>query len=291
MGLKKGNSMQVSEMMQYSVLTTTPDSTLALAWRLLEDHRIRHLPVVSEGHLVGLVTDRDIRSAAPASAPLPSRDERTIYMGTTPVSSCMTQDVITVNPETDMTVATQRMLNGRFGCLPVLAQHRLVGIITEIDLLRGYLTDVVPMAREMAVLDAMQDLLILVTPEDLVSTAYQRMQGGIVRHLPIVDEAEQLVGVITDRDIRQAVAESEVAVVAESLTERLGMRTVNDLMTTDVVTVRSETSLTEAAECFLAHKFGCLPVIREDRTLAGILTVTDVLGLYVAQAGLGGPHL
>jgi CBS domain-containing protein len=173
------------------------------------------------------------------------------------------------------------MLDGRFGCLPVLAQDRLVGILTEIDLLRGYLAGSMPVKKRLIVADAMQDFLILLTPEDLVSTAYRRMQGGIVRHLPIVDEAGKLVGVITDRDIRQAGDFGEPTMMGQEASERFGMMTVNELMTTQVVTVRGDTALTEAAERFLTYKFGCLPVVREDDTLVGMLTVTDVLALFV----------
>ncbi|MDH3598793.1 MAG: CBS domain-containing protein, partial [Candidatus Tectomicrobia bacterium] len=169
-----------------------------------------------------------------------------------------------------------------FGCLPVLAENQLVGIITEIDLLRGYLVAAASTGGRMTVKDAMQDLMIIVTPEDLLSTAYQRMQGGIVRHLPILDDAEKLVGVITDRDIRQAGDFGEPYVSAQELTDRFAMRTVNEIMTTQVRTVRSDTTLTAAAELFLTHKFGCLPVIRNDDTLEGILTVADLLRLCAA---------
>jgi len=283
--------MTVNEMMQHSVLTATPKMSLAQAWRLMEDHRIRHLPVLSEGRLVGLVTDRDLRSAAPASAsPSPEADV-TLYLGTPPVESCMTRDVITVSPETDIILATQQMLDGRFGCLPVLAQERLVGILSEIDLLRGFLTGAAAMEKPLVVQDAMQDLLILVTPEDTVSTAYRRMQGGIVRHLPILDDEDKLIGVITDRDIRRAGVFGEATAPALEPTEPLAMITVNDLMTTAVVTVRPDTALAEAAECFLTHKFGCLPVIHEDDTLSGILTVTDLLSLYVQQLEAVRTHL
>ena len=273
--------MKIDELMTFSVLTATPDTSLAMAWRLMEDHRIRHLPVVSSGCLVGLVTDRDILSLSPATAIPHTQAELSVYMGTTPIESCMTQEVVTVQPEATLIVATQKMLDGRFGCLPVLDQGRLVGIITEIDLLRGYLTATTPSKRRMTVKDAMQDLLIIVTPEDMVSTAYQRMRGGIVRHLPILDDADKLIGVITDRDVRLAGDFGEVSLLASELTERFGMMTVNDLMTTQVVTVRTDTGLTEAAELFLIHKFGCLPVTRGDDTLEGILTVADLLGQFL----------
>jgi CBS domain-containing protein len=102
-----------------------------------------------------------------------------------------------------------------------------------------------------------------------------------VRHLPILDDAGHLVGVITDRDIRQAGDFGESTLMGQEAIEQFGMMTVSELMTTQVVTVRGDTALIEAAELFLTHKFGCLPVVREDDTLAGILTVTDVLALFV----------
>ncbi len=276
--------MKVSELMQHSVLTATPDTTLALAWRLMEDHHIRHLPVVLDSRLVGLVTDRDIRSATPTSA-LPLADAAiTLYMGMTRVEACMTQDVVTMGPEADIKLATRKILDCRFGCIPVVAHNRLVGIITEIDLLRGYLAAAASRQTRLTVKDAMQDLLIMVTPEDRVSTAYYRMQAGRVRHLPIVDDAEKLAGLITDRDIRQAGDFGADTLGEQEPAERFGMMTVNDLMTTSVVTVRNETVLTDAAELFLRHKFGCLPVIRADNTLEGILSVADLLALYLTHA-------
>ena len=211
-----------------------------------------------------------------------------LYMGTTPVASCMTRNVITVSPETDITLAAQHMLHGHFGCLPVVEQERLVGILSEIDILRGFLlVGNVAANKGRVVQDAMQDLLILVTPEDLVSTAYQRMQGGIVRHLPVVDDEDKLAGVITDRDIRQAGVFGELGAMPPEPDEPFDMMTVNDLMTTQVVTVRPDATLAEAAESFLTRKFGCLPVTREDGAIAGILTVTDLLILYVQDLNAG----
>jgi len=279
--------MKAKEMMQQSVLTATPDMSLALAWRLMEDHHIRHLPVVLEHRLIGMVTDRDILSASPSTATPHTQAEITVYMGTTPIETCMTQDVMTISPEADLNLGTQQMLDGHFGCLPVLAQEQLVGIITEIDLLRGYLVATALAGGRMVVKDAMQDLMIIVTPEDLVSTAYQRMQGGLVRHLPVLDDADKVVGIITDRDIRRAGDFGEPYLPGQELTSRFARMTVNEVMTTQVHTVRSDTAVTEAAELFLTHKFGCLPVVRNDGTLEGILTVTDLLRLCLATLNSG----
>src|SRR5690606_5128636 len=106
-------------------------------------------------------------------------------------------------------------------------------------------------------------------------------------HLPVLDGADKLVGVITDRDIRQAGDFGEPYLPAQELTDRFQMMTVHDIMTTQVYAVRRDTALTEAAALFLTHKFGCLPVICGDHTLEGILTVADLLRLCVTMLESG----
>lgn len=135
----------------------------------------------------------------------------------------------------------------------------------------------------MQIKDYMQTRVITVLPEDLVSTAAQRMRGHRVRHLPVVDQENTLVGVVTDRDIRQVGASDEAHIAEHELTYLLDTMTVREIMTTQVHTVREETPVADAGRLFLGHKFGCLPVVHNDRTLAGIITVTDLLRAYVQQ--------
>jgi acetoin utilization protein AcuB len=135
----------------------------------------------------------------------------------------------------------------------------------------------------MQVSDYMQTASITVTPEELVSGAYQRMQSARIRHLPVVAEDNRLIGVITDRDIRKAGASDEPHMAAYELTYLLEKMTVKDILTPRVITVRGDTSVAEAGQLFLEHKFGCLPVVGNDNTLEGIITVTDLLRAYVEQ--------
>ena len=131
--------MQVRTMMQQNVITATPDMSLAQVQRLMQDKRIRHLPVVSGTRVVGIVTDRDIRDAAPSPATTLSRGEIAYRLDTTPVKNCMTQDVVSIQPDTDMVQAARILLDKKFGCLPVVDQGALVGVVTEIDCLRAFL--------------------------------------------------------------------------------------------------------------------------------------------------------
>ena len=131
--------MHVGIMMQKQVITATPEMTLAEAQRLMREHHIRHVPVVSGKRLVGIITDRDVREASPSPATTLTRSEIAYQMATTPIKQCMTQDVVWIGPDMDMVQATRLLLQRQCGCLPVVDNGTLIGIITEMDCLRAFL--------------------------------------------------------------------------------------------------------------------------------------------------------
>jgi acetoin utilization protein AcuB len=141
----------------------------------------------------------------------------------------------------------------------------------------------------MQVKDAMQAGALTASPEERVRTAVQRMRGYNMRHLPVVAEGYRLVGIVTDRDFRQAGASDEPHMAAYEWTDLLDNMTVQDIMTTQVYTVREETPVATASRLMLEHHIGCLPVVDDNHTLIGILTVTDLLRVYVQQYGATHP--
>jgi acetoin utilization protein AcuB len=133
--------MLVGRRMRTSLITVTKDATLAQARALLHSHRIRHLPVVEGDRLLGILTDRDIRQASPSSAAGISPDRTAAFLARIPVTEAMVRDVRTVSPYTTVEEAARLMIEHKIGCLPVTEADRLVGIITETDIL-GVLVDV-----------------------------------------------------------------------------------------------------------------------------------------------------
>jgi acetoin utilization protein AcuB len=131
--------MQVENVMQSAVVTAAPDMSLAEVQRLMREKRIRHLPVVAGKKVVGIVTDRDIRDAAPSPATTLSRGEIAYQMDNTAVKTCMTKEVVTISPQMDLVKAARLLLEHKFGCLPVVEHGTLVGVVTEIDFLRAFL--------------------------------------------------------------------------------------------------------------------------------------------------------
>ena len=275
--------MQVQAIMQQDVVTAAPTLSLGQAQRLMHDKGIRHLPVVSGTHLVGLVTDRDIRDAIPSPATTLTKGEINYQMDTTPIRTCMTSKVVTVEPDEDTVQVARALLDRKFGCMPVVARGELVGIVTESDVLQGFLAAATPAGEIMQVKDYMHVAPITVTQDDLVNTAYQRMQGMRIRHLPVITEGQQIMGILTDRDVRQVHASDAPHLAVYELTTLLQKMSVKEVMTKPVVTVKSDNPVADAGQLLLAHKFGCLPVVRDDETLEGIITVTDLLRAYVEQ--------
>ena len=132
------------EKIQKSPVTISPGASFFEARNLIHEKGIRHLPVVDKNNaLVGIVTDRDIREAAPSDATLLSVQELNYLLGKLKVSSFMTPKtkLITITPDTLIEEAVQLMHDNKIGCLPVVEKGKLYGIFTETDAL-DHLVDI-----------------------------------------------------------------------------------------------------------------------------------------------------
>lgn len=132
--------MQVSEWMTPTPVTVGPSTPVSKAHELMLHRRIRHLPVVEDGRLVGIITDRDVRTAQPSPATSLAVREILYLLERLTVRALMTRPVITVAPHEPLATAVRLMLENRIGGLPVMTGERLVGILTEVDLLRAFST-------------------------------------------------------------------------------------------------------------------------------------------------------
>ena len=131
--------MQVVERMKTKLVVASPTDSVAAAWRLLRQHQIRHLPVVEEGKLVGIVTDRDIRLVFPSALTSGSREQDPHdALEKVAVREIMTGQVVTVAPEASIANVARLLLERRIGGLPVVQGSRLVGIITKTDILAAF---------------------------------------------------------------------------------------------------------------------------------------------------------
>jgi acetoin utilization protein AcuB len=125
----------VEKWMTRDVITVQPHEKIIDAFELMQRQGIRHLPVIEDGELKGLVTDRDIRLALIPS-PLSTPEDRMYHLGALErVDEIMTTDLIIVSPNATIEEAAKLIAQHKIGAVPVVAQGTLVGILTETDIL------------------------------------------------------------------------------------------------------------------------------------------------------------
>jgi acetoin utilization protein AcuB len=146
--------MNIEGCMRHPVVTVKPGDSIRHARRIMEERRINQLPVVSDGRLVGIVTDRDLRDAFPSvfDQPTDGRRRRTLTdPDAIPVDDVMTMNVISLGPDDRVEDAARLMRRERIGALPVLARGRVIGIITRSDILDAFLDVAEPAAAASSV--------------------------------------------------------------------------------------------------------------------------------------------
>ena len=133
--------MKVRDIMVKEVATLDINDELSLANDIMRLGRIRHLPVVDGGRLVGIVSERDLfRSSLAQALGYGTKTTREI-MKTLSIKDVMVPEVVTIAPDAEACEAVQLMLDKKIGCVPVVDNHRLVGLITETDILVQYLKE------------------------------------------------------------------------------------------------------------------------------------------------------
>jgi acetoin utilization protein AcuB len=130
--------MLVRSRMTADVVTASPSTTIAEALALTRKHRIRHLPIVADDRLVGLVTDRDLRLAMPPIWTEQHGDELRDALRNKTVGEVMVKSIVTTAPEAPIEQAARLLYEHKIGCLPVMSDGNLVGILTETDVLRSF---------------------------------------------------------------------------------------------------------------------------------------------------------
>lgn len=125
----------VEQVMTREPAVVTRNDSIRTAIQRMRDRGCRRLPVVEDGKVVGIVSDRDLRRATNSPLVLRERWYDEFMLDHVQVRACMTADPVTVSPATPMVEAAKLMRDKKFGGLPVVADGRLVGIVTETDLL------------------------------------------------------------------------------------------------------------------------------------------------------------
>jgi CBS domain-containing protein len=271
--------MKISSIMTVDPLVASKGTTIDEALALMDENRIRHLPVLEQGELAGIISDRDLLEATgwlPARVHA-CRGPRLALELPTHVGDIVREPVVRVGPDDDVVLAFVECLQRKIGCLPAVQDGALVGIVTEMDLARVYVEGMrdgrLSAADDAPVAEHMTKAPRTVKWDATLALAIEICRASGIRHLPVIG-AEGLIGIISDRDLRRALGVGRPANTA-----------IDAIMTREIVSVAPQAPVSEAARIMAERKFSALPVVEQEQVV-GILTLSDVLE-HCLEAGLG----
>jgi acetoin utilization protein AcuB len=129
--------MFVSDWMTKKVITVSPDDFISDAVKVIKEHGIKHIPVVKDGKLKGIISDRDIRDYVPSKASSLDVYELHYLLQSTKIKTIMNKKTITAKPDTPVEEAAMILHDEGIGCMPVMEGRKMVGIISDYDIFRA----------------------------------------------------------------------------------------------------------------------------------------------------------
>lgn len=260
----------VGELMSRKVTTVGSKMNARFAMQIMLSTGVRHLPVIDEGKLVGVISDRDFLTWSDDAS-----------LGDRSVSELMTADPETADPSDLVRDAAGRMAALRIDCLPVLQGTEVVGILTSSDVVaeRGRLLFKGNAGEVPSVASVMVANPIFVDPKDNLVAAVVRMVQEGIRHIVVADEHRRVVGIISDRDLRLLVGDHHLA----NLGKDVETLEVAWAMTPNPYLIRHDESIFELSNYFIDERVGALPVVDDDEKLVGIVSYVDFLGYLIGR--------
>ena len=124
--------------MSQKVVSISADDTLRIVKEIMEHGSVRHLPVVRRGELVGVVSQRDLLKASLSNVMGLPAEEQSLFLEGVSITEVMSSPPVTATVDASVQEAAKLMAERKIGCLPVLDAEKLVGIVTETDVLRYF---------------------------------------------------------------------------------------------------------------------------------------------------------
>ena len=133
--MSQADHIPVRMIMQEKIVTISAGESLSTVEDIMRLGQVRHMPVVSSGRLVGVVSERDLLRSSLSSLSSHRSDERKAFLYAVEIGRVMSQPPIVIAPDATVRQAAQVMAENRIGCLPVVEGDDLVGLITATDML------------------------------------------------------------------------------------------------------------------------------------------------------------
>jgi acetoin utilization protein AcuB len=271
----------VRSWMSSPVITVAPETSLINARKLIDENHIRALPVMKNDQLVGIITKRGLLRLDLSALENESWD-RNVDLAEETVGQVMTLKPITLFPDTLMPKAARIMLENKITALPVIEDGRLVGILTNSDLLRFILAEYPGLKKKILVKNYMTDEVVTIDEETTLLESHRLMGTKRIRSLPVVKEG-QLVGLVTRTDLMSSDPSRLASRQNQEISLKILTQPVKKVMSSPVLTISPDAELTEAAQILLDHKIHALVVLNEQKQIAGILTESDLFLMVVQK--------
>ncbi|MAT44719.1 MAG: hypothetical protein CL609_20480 [Anaerolineaceae bacterium] len=263
------------------VITATPKTRLSEARILVDQHKIRALPIVENEKLIGLITKRSLLRLDLSSLVENIGQNHVTYQDKT-LNEMMTTNLITASPKWVMPRAARAMLENKITVLPVLEKGEMKGILTNSDLLRFIITEYASLKKEIPVSNYMTDEVITIDPETSLLEAHRLMGTKRIRSLPVMD-GEDVVGLVTRTDLMSSDPSRLESQNNQQLSLQILMQPVKKVMTKSLISVRANAPLTEAARLMLENKIHVLLVMDNKKKLTGLITESDLFLMIVQK--------
>lgn len=317
------------DIMNTDVKTLTLDHTISDCLKFMKGRRVRHVPVVdlpNEGetkpYFVGIVSERDVLRLNEPDVGVTGNQKKEKRSLRQLLVNIVARKPKSVSSQTPVQDVIMTMIRNHIDMVPVLDTDDLVGIITTTDLIKLFFrldkaihelcpelkkgAPPVDMSSESSaktkilsswvlrvVREIMTEQVISLEPQDDLARAIEVMQDEEIRHVPIMDEQEKFVGLVSDRDILKNLPYAgrrppsppkrfrEHLFATKSWTKSL-LLPLDSVMVRKVLHISPGCSVCEAADILYTKKISCLPVIDEQEKLRGIVTVTDLMRALLA---------
>jgi CBS domain-containing protein len=269
--------MKISEAMRPGAFTISDQDQLGAAHFAMIRAHVRHLPVMHGDRLVGMLSERDVLTARADAA-----DEDRCWWALR-VCDAMHPSPQTARPDDSLTEVAGRMAAAKIGAMPIVERGKLLGIATITDVLDAEVRVAMgpSPATRLAATEAMTPWPLTIRPDAALSDAVALMIRRGIRHLPVVDSTSTIVGMLSERDLREAIGDP-----TEYLAVRPNLVTseprVSEIMTTPAFAMRFDTPLSELARKFADQRVGAIPIIDGFGALIGIVSYVDALRVLAA---------
>ena len=305
----------LADIMSRDIKQLTLDDKFEDVAEFFRKNRIHHAPVVEDGDVVGIVSDRDIlRQLPPMLGTAAEGDDDHLALQTT-VSQFMTRGPVALPVTSTPVAALTLMLDHHIDSVLVHdEQNELQGIITprdfmklvilfhqvctkapslerlrlvDLDVSRGLPLDLIFSRSARSVRDVMTKGVRCLAENDSIETAIELMQSLQVRHLPVIDDSQRLIGLVTDREIVRflpfpMLRQDSPSGFRDSLfaiaDPKVITRPVTEIMDSDPPTIGPDNLLLDGIDVLMGKTISGIPVIDEpENRICGVLTTTDIL--------------